>query len=77
VSYSGRAVASFSSLNAIEVKHFVNGKRFEWWVLSLQLRDGQQISIGRSTDDVQVSIAAARIAKATDKSVRIVDGFGL
>ena len=77
VSYSGRAVASFSSLNAIDVMHFVNGKHFEWWVLRLRLRGGKRISVGRSTDDVQVSIAAARIAKVTGHSVSVVDGFGL
>ena len=70
-------MASFSSVNAIEVKHFVNGKRFEWWVLSLRLRASKQIFIGRSTDDVQVSVAAARIAKVTGKTVSAVDGFSL
>lgn len=77
VTYSGTAVASFSSVDAIEVRHFVNGKRFEWWVLSLRLLGGKNISIGRSADGAQVSIAAAHAATIIGKSVRALKGVGL
>ncbi|HEY4083044.1 MAG TPA: hypothetical protein VGM81_20355 [Burkholderiaceae bacterium] len=77
VARSGRTVVSFSSVNSIDVKHFVNGKRMEWWVLSLALRGGRRITIGRSANDAQVSIAAAHIAGVTGKPVRVVGGVGL
>jgi len=77
VSYSGRSVASFSSLDAIEVAHYVNGKRYEWWVLRLKLFGGKKVFIGRSTDAAQVSVAAAHAATITGKSVRAAKGVGL
>lgn len=77
VSYSGKRVASFSSVTSIEVEHFINGKRFEWWVLSLKLQGGKKLSIGRSTDGTQVSIAAAHAATITGKGVHAVEGVGL
>jgi hypothetical protein len=76
VSYSGQPVASFSSVVSIEVKHFVNGKRFEWWVLSLNLLGGKKLSIGRSTDGTQVSIVAAHASTITGKNVRATEAVG-
>lgn len=77
VSHSGRPVASFSTVEAVGVQHFVNGKRFEWWVLSLKLRGGKTLSIGRSTDGAQISIAAAHAASMLGKSVLATQGVGL
>jgi hypothetical protein len=77
VSYSGRSVASFSTVEAVGVQHFVNGKRFEWWVLSLKLRGGKKLSVGRSTDGAQISIAAAHAASIMGKSVLATQGVGL
>jgi hypothetical protein len=77
VTYSGKPVASFSTVEAVGVQHFVNGKRFEWWVLSLKLRGGKKLSIGRSTDGAQISIAAAHAASVMEKSVLATQGVGL
>lgn len=76
VSYSGKPVASFSSVDSVDIAHFINGKRFEWWVLSLRLRGGKTLAIGRSTDGAQVSIAAAHAATITGRTVRAVRGVG-
>jgi len=77
VSHSGQSVAAFSSIETVDIAHFINGKRFEWWVLSLTLRGGKKIALGRSTDGVQVSIVAAHTATITGKSVRTVERVGL
>ncbi len=77
VTYSGRQVASFSSLDSIDVAHFVNGRRFEWWVLSLRVRGGKKLRVGRSTDGAQISVVAAHAARITGKAVRAVEGVGL
>jgi hypothetical protein len=74
---SGNAVASFPSIEAINIEHFTNGKRFEWWALNLSLKGGKRLRIGRSVDDSKVSIAAARVANVIGKSVRVVQRVGL
>lgn len=76
VSYAGRMVASFASVDSINIQHFINGKRFEWWVLSLKLRTGKRLTIGRSIDSVQISIAAAHAATIMGKNVRTIKGVG-
>lgn len=77
VSYSGKPVASFSSVGSIDITHFTNGKRLEWWVLSLKLRGGKTLAIGRSTDGAQTSIAAAHAATITGITVRALRGVEL
>jgi hypothetical protein len=77
VSHSGQPVAAFSSIETVDIAHFVNGKRFEWWVLSLTLRVGKKLALGRSTDGVQVSIVAAHTATITGKRVSTVERVGL
>lgn len=77
VSHSGQPVAAFASFETVDIAHFVNGKRFEWWVLSLTLRGGKKLALGRSTDGVQVSIVAAHTATFTGKRVRTVERVGL
>ncbi len=77
ISHSDHIVAAFASVEAINIAHFINGKRFEWWVLSLTLRGGKRLSLGRSTDGVQISIVAAHAATITGKPVRSVERVGL
>jgi hypothetical protein len=77
VSCSGKLVASFRSVQTVNVEHFVNGKRFEWWVLSLALHGGKKIFVGRSTDGVEVSIAAAHAATVMNKHVKSIERVGL
>lgn len=77
VSFSGKPVASFSSVDSVDIAYFINGKRFEWWVLRLRLRGGKTLAIGRSTDGAQVSIVAAHAATITGRAVRAVNGVGL
>lgn len=58
VSCSQKLGGSFQSVQTVDVKHFVNGKRFEWWLLSIAMRGGKRIFVGRSTDGAEVSIDA-------------------
>jgi hypothetical protein len=46
ITSSGRLLARFDAIQSINIEHFVNGKRFEWWVLSLQLQGDQKVRIG-------------------------------
>lgn len=76
MSRSGTLVASFESILSVDVEHYVNGKRFEWWVLNLTLKGGKKIFVGRSTDSAEVSITAAHIADAMSKRVRAIEKVG-
>ncbi|GGC77335.1 hypothetical protein [Undibacterium terreum] len=76
VFYSGRPAATFSSIESIDVAHFINGKRVEWWTLSLSLRGGRKLAVGRSIDGVEASIAAAHAATITGKKVRAFERVG-
>ena len=77
VSRSGKVVALFRSVKTVDVEHFVNGKRFEWWVISLTLLSGERLFLGRSTDGVDVSIAAAHAATLMNKDVKGIDRVGI
>ena len=76
VDRSGVTLAAFGAIASIDVTHFKNGKRFEWWVLSLRLRGGKTLAIGRASDGAQVSLAAANLATITGKQVRAVERTG-
>ncbi|WP_431256643.1 hypothetical protein ACQ86G_18265 [Roseateles chitinivorans] len=77
VSYAGRLLTVFSAVECIDIQHFVNGKRFEWWVLCLRLNGGRTRSIGRSIDGAQISIVAARAATAMGKKVCVTQRVGV
>ncbi|NRR33476.1 hypothetical protein HSX11_25200 [Oxalobacteraceae bacterium] len=77
VSCYGQPAVTFSSIESVVLAHFTNGKRFEWWVLSLMLRGGKTLAIGRSTDGAQASIVAAHVATITAKRVSAVKRVGL
>jgi hypothetical protein len=76
VDRSGVTLAAFGAIESINVTHFKNAKRFEWWGLSLQLRGGKTLAIGRASDGAQVSLAAANLATITGKQVRAVERTG-
>ena len=72
VSSSGKLLARFDDIQAIELIHQINGtgqRKGEWWVVHLRLA-GQNIRIGQTIDDVQASIVAAHMSKITGKPVR-------
>jgi hypothetical protein len=73
VKRSKKLVASFRSVNTVDIEHFVNGRGFEWWVLSLALHGRRRLFIGRSTDGVDISIAAAHVATMISKNVNVIE----
>ncbi|UUZ47807.1 hypothetical protein LP420_32605 [Massilia sp. B-10] len=77
ISRAGQHVAAFAAVDSVDLAHFKNGKRFEWWVLSLQLRGGKTLTIGRSTDGAEASLAGASVATITGKQVRALERPGL
>jgi len=72
VSAAGRSVASFEAIQSVEVQHCRNGKRLEWWVVSLHLLGGRRLRIGRTADEVQASIVAAHLSTILGKGVLAV-----
>lgn len=76
VALAGKPVASFASVTTINIEHFTNGKRAEWWVLNLNLQGGKTVRIGRAADGTQASIAAAHVAGIMDKQVRVIQRSG-
>ena len=77
VFFSGRPKFSFASVDNVQLEHFTNSRKFEWWVLSVGFLDGRKLKLGRSIDDVDVSIAAASVAKVLDKAVQTYKSSGL
>ncbi|MFS2037050.1 hypothetical protein ACEN8I_23705 [Polaromonas sp. CT11-55] len=76
ISAYGRPIASFDSIDTIDVKHFINGRKFEWWVVSLHLFGQRTIRIGRAVDGFEASRAAASLSTITGKRVRALRGWG-
>lgn len=76
VSFFGGRLVSFSSIASIELVHFTNGKRFEWWELGLQLQGGKRLRVGRSTDGTEAAIVAAHVATITGKRVCALERVG-
>ena len=77
ISAHGRSIASFDAIDSIGIRRFTNGKRREWWVVSLCLVGQRTVRIGRTMDDVQASLAAAALSTVTGKRVRVLQGWGL
>ena len=77
ISAYGRPIARFEAIDTIDIQHFTNGKRFEWWVVSLHLLGQRKIRVGSTVDDVQASLAAAALSTVTGKRVRALQGWGL
>lgn len=73
---SGRLVARFATIQSIDFEHFVNGKNFAWWIVSLQLVGGRKIRIGKSVNGAQLSIVAAHLSTLTGKRVRAFSRVG-
>ncbi|WP_372527562.1 hypothetical protein [Piscinibacter sp.] len=64
-----RVVASFDSIRSIDIKYFCTGDGPEWWTVSLCLGRHRRVPIGKTSDDAQASIAAARLSTITGKKV--------
>lgn len=73
VRLGGRVVAHFGAIDAIEIRYHENGDGPEWWAVSLRVGSGRRVAIGRTTDDAEASIAAARLGTITGKRVVAVN----
>ena len=77
ISMQGKAIAGFDDIESIDVKHFVNGKRAEWLVVTLSLADHRSVRIGGAADDVQASVAAAALSTITGRRVKVLQGWAI
>jgi hypothetical protein len=63
----GQLLASFDNIHSFEITRFSRGSEVEedWWALTMHLKNRKRVDIGASKDNVDVSIAAARLATIT------------
>jgi len=67
----GRALLELSAIRTIDVTRFwPEDDDRDWWKVSLATDEFASQEIGRTLDDVEASIAAARLATALDVPVR-------
>jgi hypothetical protein len=64
-----RVIASFDAVESIEIRHFENGDGPAYWTVSLATTARKRVPIGKTFDDAQASVAAARLATITSKKV--------
>jgi hypothetical protein len=69
ITSSGRVVARFDAIQSIDVKRTENENGPTVWTISLYLSLFSRIHIGRTTDDAEASIVAARLSTITGKKV--------
>ena len=72
VSINGQTIATFKSVEAIHIRHFVSGageRRREWWTVSLKIARRRSVFLGKSEDSMEASIAAAHLSKLIERPV--------
>ena len=61
VSSEGQVVAHFGSIKSVVITQLLSKGEIVWWALNLSMRDGSEIFVGRTPNDVEASVAAARL----------------
>lgn len=72
VSVNGETIATFKSIEAIHIRHFVRGagdRRRERWTVSLKIARRPAVILGKSQDSMGASIAAAHLSKLIERPV--------
>jgi hypothetical protein len=72
VSINGLPIATFESVEAIHIRHFVSGagnRRREWWAVDLKILRRSAVCLGKSQDSMEASIAAAHLSKMIERPV--------
>jgi hypothetical protein len=65
-----KKVLDFAHIDHIEVSRHCDDDDGDYWKVSLYVNFWRRLTVGRTTDDTDASIAAARIAALTGKPVR-------
>jgi len=66
---SGRLLAPFKAITAIEVAYSRKGDDYETWEVALRLLRNRRVSVGRLADDADASILAAKLSTITGAQV--------
>jgi hypothetical protein len=66
---SGNVVARFDAIQSIDVKRTESENGPTVWTVSLYLSWFSRVHVGRTTDDAEASIVAARLSTITGKKV--------
>ena len=72
VVFNAYPVARLEAIQSIGIKCCRGNKGLEWWVVSLNFGRQRRLDIGRSFNDAEASIAAARVASFTGKHVLLL-----
>ena len=65
-----RSTVSFFSVRAIEIKIYDGHDGPPFWTVSLCLPDYKRLVLGKTSDDAEASIAAARLGTIVGRAVR-------
>ncbi len=60
----GSVVAGFNTVQSVDIASFPGGRGSRSWSVSLYLSPFRRITVGRSYDDVDTSVVAAKISAA-------------
>ena len=66
----GRVLARFADIESVDVTHVIDDDRPECWKVGFSTGMFSSVEIGRTRDDVEASIAAARVATVAGVQVR-------
>jgi hypothetical protein len=65
-----RVVARFEAVEAVVITRLLGKGPLVWWLVNLSLRHGGEVFVGRTSDDLEASVAAARLATVIGVEVR-------
>jgi len=68
----GRVIEKFDAIRCLEVKQVASDESATYWEVRLGRSAGSSLLVGASTDDVEASVAAARISSMVGQPVRLV-----
>lgn len=72
ISRAGRMLARYDAVRYISITEHKDGGEIVSWSVAIDLGFWRSLSIGDSDEGVDASIAAAHLAKATGKKVRVL-----
>jgi hypothetical protein len=57
----GQVVGQFDAIKSVVITRLLGRGGIVWWVLDLSMHDGGDIFVGRTPNDAEASVAAARL----------------
>jgi len=70
--HEGRVLGSFDKVLSVDVERSTDEDRPDQWTVLLRFSEGANLFLGSTTEDVDASIAAAKVATVVGAKVRSV-----